>query len=526
MRVEPDPWSLALRLYGSGEELLPGLHDGEVLKRVEGLIEEAARGLLGEVRRFHMPTLAWRLREAACEPCGEAVVAPYVEEFDVEGWVEALPGDPSNPAAWRGYRGLPIVLAEEPQNPDDLVRAVLLAAEEGAEALLLCPRGAPRVIVTTGSWGYSFNVGAPTPIAVAYVDPHSCATLKRAGRARLYIDARTVETVTWGLQARLPGRGRPWLFGAHWDRWPGGFQDDTLGVAQAIAAAVNAASRGLEAHVLVFPSEEHGSPGYAGWYWSWGSRFYSIQLKRSGLAGEYAGYINFDVAGSTPLIVSGSPQLLASLPPGGWKARPWECPECDSMQLAVHAGLPTLSIHTLWTPRAEAIYHTRLDTPERAEPGAARAAVNLAVRAALAGPRWECMEAMVTGLLGRGPLRARRLAALILQASKRVGWETLYPVLAREALRPIDYGSRRWSSGPLEAYWFPEASLLPRLLSDLRGGRDPGEVWVAGWEYPLYTTRPSPGSRPCSVECVMAQARSQIEALSERLEDALRSLLA
>ncbi|MEB2836663.1 MAG: M28 family peptidase, partial [Desulfurococcales archaeon] len=372
-----------------------------------------------------------------------------------------------------------------------------------------------------------FHSGAPTPVAVGYLEPpRPCGPHALPGRARVYVEARTLEATAWGLEARLPGRGRPWLLGAHWDRWPGGFQDDTLGVAQAIAAAVALARRGLEARVLVFPSEEHGAPGYAGWYWAWGSRFYSRQLAQAGLGGEYAGYINFDMAGSTPLVASGSPALLGALGPGGWRARPWECPECDSMQLAMLAGIPTLSIHTLWTPKAERVYHTSLDTPGAAEPGAARLAVRLAVEAALRGPQWRLMDCMVEGLLGHGPLEARRLAVLILQAARRAGWEALHPPLARAALRPIDYGSRRWGHGPLEAHWFPEASLLPRLRSDLRRGRDPGEVWVAGWEEPLYQTRASPRARACGLPCLAAQARGLLEEMAFRVEEAVRSVVA
>jgi Iap family predicted aminopeptidase len=522
-----DPWERALRLYRGGAPLIPGVHDREALDSILEAFDAWLTRLGGEVRRFHLPTLSWRLRHAEAEPGGRLVVGPYVERGDVEGRVELLEGDPSRPESWRGFRGSPIVVAPEPGEPDELRYAALLAAEHGAEALLICPRVAPRLVVTVGSWGFSFHAGAPTPVLVGYLESSdACPRVAGGGRARVAVESRTVETVTWGLEVDLPGRGRPWLFTAHWDRWRGGFQDDTLGVAQAFTAAFRLASLGLRARVAVFPSEEHGAPGYAGWYWAWGSRRYAVELARSGLAESIAGAVNFDVAGTAPLIASGSPALLAALPPGGWRARPWECPECDSMQLALHAGIPTLSIHTLWSPRVLDFYHTSLDAPDAADPRAARLAVELAVRAALRGPRWECMEAAVRGLLAPGPLEARRLAVLVLQAARRVGWESLHPPLARAALRPIDYGDRRWSTGPLEAHWFPEASLLPRLRSGLARGQDPGEVWVAGWERLLYQTRPGPRGRPCSASCLSQQARQAIEELSVRVEEALRPLLA
>ena len=525
---QPDPWGLALALYRGGGPLIAGVHDGEAVESILEAFDPWIQGLGGEVRRFSLATLSWRLRGAASEPGGSLTVGPYVEPGDVEGRVETVEGDPSRPESWRGYSGAPVALAWEPEEPDELRYAALLALEHGAEALLVCPRGAPRVVVTVGSWGFSFHSGAPTPLLLAYLPGReACLRVAREGRARVYVDSRTVEARAWGVEVDFPGRGRPWLFTAHWDRWPGGFQDDTLGVAQALSAAARLAAGGLRARAVIFPSEEHGAPGYAGWYWAWGSRHYAGQLRHAGLEESLAGAVNFDVAGSRPLVASGSPALAASLPPGGWRARPWECPECDGLQLALHAGLPTLTIHTLWNPGVLEFYHTRLDTPQRADPGAARLAVELAVRAARRGPRWECMEAAVSGLLRPGPLQARRLAALILAAARRAGWERLYPRLSREALRPIDYGDRRWSTGPLEAHWFPEASLLPRLSGDTRGGRDPGEVWVAGWERPLYQTRAQPGGRPCSPGCLAGQARAALEELAERVEErVVRQLLA
>ena len=500
--------SLAESLWGGGEPVLPGGESGlisAVLERLESLVGPVT------ARRVRVPSLVWRLGGAGVEPRASwLVVPPYVVAADVEGRASLVPGDAADPRSWRGVGDGVVAVAREPANPDDLKAAALLAWEAGARALIVACRR-PRVIVVTGVWGYSFWSGAPAPVPVACIDEGSLPRILRAGRARLWVSAGLREVDAESLEVTLSEGDSYIAYSAHMDRWPGGFSDDTLGVAQAIAAAVEAAGRAggrLGVRLLLFTAEEHGAPGPAGWYWAWGSRHYFRELEAAGLSDAVEALVNYDVA-SGPLRLSGSPQLLASLPRGGWSERCCECPECDSFQAAYWAGVPTVSIHSLWAGRVRRFYHTPDDTPSVVDWEEAWRAVRLGASLAGSEPHWGAFERFILERLGRGPLQARRLAHLIVATASRAGWPRVYRVLSRLALKAVHWGSYRWGEGDLEAAWFPEVEALRR------GGYD--EVVVAGEERPLYQGGPEGARR--QAPWVLAETMG-------RVEEALRGLIA
>jgi Iap family predicted aminopeptidase len=481
----------------------------EMADKVSGLIEEA---LGARPRRIPVPVASWRLRGAGVEPhAGWLRVQPYSETVDVEGRAEYVPRDPSEPGHWRSYTGSPIAVAEEPPNPDEVKAAALLAWEHGARALVLACRK-PRTIVATGVWGYPYWAGSPPPIPILCIDVNSAVRILREGRARVWVDARTVEAQGVTIEADLGGAGPLVVVGAHHDKWEGGFLDDALGVAQAVATARELSRRGVRVRVVSFTAEEQGAPGYAGWYWAWGSRLYFRELDRARLSDEVAVYLNFDLAAGD-LVVSGAPQFTGLLKGGGFRVRCCECPECDSLQAAVWAGIPTLSMHSLWSDAVRAIYHTPEDAPGNVDWSTAWRAVELAVSAATASqPSWGSLQAFYRETLGRGPLRARRILYLIEATASRVGWDPVYRKLARVALRAVNWGSYRYSSGDLEAAWFPEAECLSRI----RSGEEFDEAVVAGEERVVCA-----GGR----RGVEFQAQWILAELEGRVEEALQSLV-
>lgn len=483
----------------------------EVVDAVSGLVED----VLGvRPRRIPVPVESWIVKGGGVEPLeGWVRVQPYSLEADVEGRAEYVPGDPSEPSSWASYSGSPVAVAEEPENPDEAKAAALLAWERGAKALVLsCSR--PRTIVSTGVWGYPYWAGAPPPIPVVCTDAGTASRILREGRARVWVDARTVESEGVTLEADLGGSGGLVVLGAHHDKWEGGFADNALGVAQAVAAAEELARRGARVRVTVFTAEEQGAPGFAGWYWAWGSRLYFRELDKAGVSVDVAAYINFDLA-AWSLVVSGSPQLVGALESlGRFKVRCCECPECDSFQAAVWAGIPTVSIHSLWSESVREIYHTPDDSPERVEWAEAWRAVELAVHAALTAstPSWRRLQDFYKGILSRGPLRARRILYLIESTASRAGWDAVYRELAKGFLRAVNWGSYRYSSGDLEASWFPEAECVKRTLE----GSEFDEVVVAGEERVVCA-----GGRVA----VKRQAQWILAQLEEKVEEALRPLI-
>ncbi len=485
-------------IHGALRKLLEELYNGEEhiagssseyreADRIGGILESH---LGGNVEVLDVPMISWSLKAVEVEPRpGYVVVAPYVESSDVEARVYHVERDPSDYKAWRTFPQGKIAVTIPPGNPDDLKYVALQAWEAGAEAVIV-GSDRPRKIVSTGSWGYSYTAGAPTPIPVVVVDVASARRIAWEGKARIYVESVVREARGANIRLRLPGNEAV-AVGAHYDRWYGGFQDDILGIAQAAVTAELLNRKGYMVDLLVFTAEEHGAPGYAGWYWAWGSRWYARQLQASGLAGEYAAYINYDVAGNRPLAVSGAPQythrVLEGLEKAGVSAfeRRFECPECDSMSLA-QAGIPTVSIHSLWNERVREVYHTPYDTPENADLGAAAAAVKAVVESVVEGPVYSRLEASLEAILGEGPLIARNIHHTLVAMARVHGWDRVYRWMASRFLKPVLIGDYRYDYGQdFEAVYFPEVYSIKRMREAM-----PHSVIIPGEERLLYQLKP------------------------------------
>ncbi len=491
-------------------ERLAGYREERWAERLRGLVESVL-GVQAEAER--VPVYYWRVGSVEVDPPPRfAVAAPYASG-DVEArwaWVEGDPGE------WRSWRGFPegrVAVARMPGDPDDLKAAALHAWEAGASALVL-ESPVPRKIVGVGCWGYSWHAGEPLPIPVAVVGEGWHSRLPSNGRVRVAVEAE--EGYGWGYNIIAREGGPPRIaFGAHHDGWFTGVQDNLLGIAQALAAAREALERGAGGvEVILFTAEEHGAPGPAGWYWAWGSRWHARQLEASNIDGVSV-YVNFDLAGGGRLHVSGAPQrvgrALEALKAAGVEAgvRGWECPECDSLSLAM-AGVETVSIHSLWAPGVRGYYHTPLDTVERVDWRAAEAAVEAAVRSAMASPDYGRLETALHELLAPGPLEARMILYEILSAARRHGWQRLYPEMAKRHLRPLHMGDYRLD-GPaeMEACMFPEVcGLRDERIGEVRA------VIVPGEERLLYRPRGRLGD----------QVRSLLDDLLWRVRGWLREL--
>ncbi len=510
--------SLQSSLYNSRQHIAGSPGERAEAERISSVAEKA---LSHKAELISVPTLTWSPEWVEVEPKpGFSVMLPYTLEADVEGPVSYVEGDPSNPLSWRRFPGGRIAIIPEPNNPDDIEPAALLASEAGAEALLVESR-VPRIIVTKGSWGYSASSGSPTPIPVVAVPQGYRSLAEREGRVSVKTSAKLSESHAYIVSVDLGGREPQVLVGAHYDRWFTGFQDNILGVAQAILATLALSEHGFSTRLLVFSAEEQGAPGPASWYWAWASRFYAKQLVSSRLECSFAVYINFDLAGMSGLKISGSPQYVAS---SVLQERCCECPECDSFQLA-KAGIPTISLHSLWSKGVTEIYHTPLDTPEAHSPRHALLAVEEAVRLASQGPKWEGFSARLREWLGQGPLLARRAYYLLEAIARRAGWKDLYCEAAKEFLNPVHYGSYRADEAGLEALWFPEVTVYKRIIKDVRQGKAPREVWISGEEKLLYAPADVKG-KPLSPRRLADQARGRLKEFNEKIEEIQRKVIA
>jgi Iap family predicted aminopeptidase len=525
MIVEPsvireDVVRLSKELYNGVEVVAGSFDEIREVERLKGVIESYVEG---RVRVLDVPLLSWRLKGLTLDPNPEVLaVAPYVESASVKAPWFRVEGDPTKHVSWRGFPEGRVAIAREPANPDDIKVAALHASEAGALALIVESPSAPRKIVTNGYWGYNYRVGAPTPIPVLVVEEGYSSKLSSHTLVSVEVEATTIESTGYTLQLDLPGSSEEIVIvGAHHDRWYGGFLDDIMGIAQATVAARILHGLGFTTRLVVFTAEEHGAPGYASWYWAWGSRFYVDQLHMSGLVENIRLFVNFDMAAIEPLKVSGSPQY--SLLAEGVDNRCCECPECDSFSLAVR-GVPTICIHSLWSRDVRALYHTPRDTPDVANLDVAVKAVNLAIESAVKGPSWSHLEHLLTQILGGGPLEARRALYTINAISRRAGWDRLYRSLARIALKPVHYGSYKLDEAELEALWFPEVQVYLRLLKDVDAGRAPHEAWIAGDERILYVIKGAGGRMASRVE-LARQFKYNMDTLWDQIEEIQRELL-
>ncbi len=480
-------WEIALRLWSQyNDDVVAGSRtEWALADELAGIIEDHLRV---KADLLKVDVYSWRLKAVEVDPKPSwNIVAPYVESYDIESRLYIVEGDPTINKTWKRVPDDSIVLADMPHDPDDLKAVMLHAWEAGAQGLLV-RSPVPRKIVVTGVWGYPWLAGAPSPIPVVVVDDEWARARRNGEKVRILVEANTRESVSRIVRV-VEGDTDRVVVGAHYDKWESGFQDNVLGVAQAITTAGLLKEKGVDYELVLFPAEEHGAPGYAGWYWAWASRWYANEYRVAGLEDSVKLYINYDMAGAEPVKVSGAPQYtvhaLNTLKSSSVNAveRPFECPECDSMSLAL-AGMPTLSLHTLWTERVREYYHTPLDTPAVASPVVAEAVVRAAVEAATAEPDYSAFTASVTGCLRSTGLAGRMIAYELEALARRHGWRRVFGWVNKSFLRPVHVGDYRLDrEADITALYFPEAC-VPRLVSG-----EVHSVWIPGEETLLYHPR-------------------------------------
>ncbi|MEM1927451.1 MAG: M28 family peptidase [Acidilobaceae archaeon] len=486
-------------------------------RRLAGIVEDSLK-TMAKIRLF--PSDSWVLKSLSITPEPHSVVAsPGIVSSSVEGALFKLEGDPSCEETWRGFPEGRIAVVREPGNPDDLKLAAINAARAGALGLMVESPSAPRVIVVNAYKGFSYTSGSPIDIPVVVVE-EGYYSRTWSERVSIEVEAEVRESRSAIVEAEVGEGDDLVLVGAHIDRWFMGALDDVLGIAQAIVAAKLLSEKGLRVRLLLFGSEEYGAPGYASWYWAWGSRFYAEQLAVSGLLETVKLYVNFDTAGFKPLRVSGAPQYVSK---SILTERCCESPETDSFSFA-SLGTPSLSLHSMWSKEFKRIYHTPRDSENAVDFEEASLAVVEAVRIASDEPDYSSLEKAVVSALSEGPLEARRVAYVLSALASRVGWDRLFPELAKRFLKPVlyDYGCRKETD--IEAEWFPEVSSYVRILRELREGEPPIEVWVAGEERLLYRLRGAAGSSITPLK-LAEQTRAHLKRLWLEVEELQRELV-
>ncbi len=322
-----------------------------------------------------LPVMTWIEDECFIEAPRlrvKCLALPYSLSMDAEarsihahyyGSSIALSDDPANK----------IVIAPYPDEPDEAKYVLLKLAKAGATAAVFYDNypGRVRRIVVCGSKGYSYMHGSPPPIPAVAISKESLLKLTKSisGEAlRLYIKTKVVHSSTgYNVVSVYNGsRESEVILSAHHDHWLKGYSDDLIGLESLARTALKLKNIDRRhTYILIsFTAEESGAPGYASWYWSWGSRKYlegrlvKRDLDRVVLA------VNIDAVFTTSLRASTNPFLwsvvkeLVDLGYVSINGVTVDQPIFDSYSFTT-VGVPALTLHTFNELKPN--YHTNLD---------------------------------------------------------------------------------------------------------------------------------------------------------------------
>ncbi|NOZ89109.1 MAG: hypothetical protein GXO15_04205 [Crenarchaeota archaeon] len=446
-RLEATWFASRLRgLYEVGEAAAGTPAERILAERVARIAEEA----LGfSVRLIPVPVTVWRVRSFEVSACGQSLEAlplppsgPFTDSLDVVRdvvWARFRLDDPDAFLArvWRRW----------------VHRRLVVVVDERLRRVVVPPR-------------------PPLPDSVYDAAPGSAAVFltRRAARlaracGRLVVNLDVVLDASYGYIVEGVEGGEDVVFAAHHDHWLGGALDNLTGVLQAIAAAAWMRDRGVRAGFLSFTAEEFGARPLRGWYWAWGSRFYSETASWGGGAPRLI--VVFDTAVGD-VVSSGS--ALAGMcleAAGGPPYLGRDDIDTDSFWFS-SSGVASIAVTSRRLPE---VYHSADDTPDRVDPVDALRAVRV-VTDHLPLRLEGCVEEYFRHVMLRAsrlPLpRTRQEVYRLYRAYQRRGVEAALAL--QEALSvPLEaVGESRWClclEEPPWLDWRPGARECPRLVA-------------------------------------------------------------
>lgn len=508
-----EPREVVERLYGVGEAVAGSEEARRLSEELSRLISEVA-GSTPRVVRF--PVATWRDRGARVE-CGglsfEGATLPQTLGGVVEGRLVEV--HCTRPPCFAHVSPGDIVVAEMPEDPDDITTLYVEALEAGAEALVVYDRwpGRLRRIVVSGRWDYA-HLPSPAPMLAVYLRrEHGVKLVKNCTGSRVRVEAEAELGESTGRTLELViGRG-DWevVIMAHYDHWLGGSGDNLAGVASLLRALQLIRREGVEGvrlRVLALDAEEFGDPELPAWYWAYGSRWYASQLARTRLLDEVMLVVNLEMPVTGELVLAGTPEarLAAEKLADGLirvkRVEEFETCYSDGYSFAT-LGAPSVTLYNVedyleW-------YHTDADTPDKplyeSVEAAARLAARLAVEAGERGPAlldYEGYAGLLESLAAEAPVELSRavysLAEETRMAVREGRWRRLreaYGLLNSRLGRCVFNDDYRWGVGGFEPRVAPRLRAALEALREA-SGLGPGDRVVPGDEMKLATATPTP----------------------------------
>ncbi len=273
----------------SRNTVLPGSSDEEeVVLELRDLFKETGSD---NVYLEPIETLYWGIRECFIEGQGFKIKCyplPYTISIDVEAEVVCGEYIGDRIIFWENPRDK-IVLIPYPRCVEAVSYIVYRLYREGVEAVVFYDNYPLRyrmgVVATDTCYSYSYGQPPVVPVATIRKEDAIALSKKTSSRARLYIETTTrLNSVGYNVLAECYGReDRVVEITTHHDHWFKGYSDSLapLHVLLGLLEKLEKARHKYTYTIISFTSNKLGSPGYAGWYWIWGSRRHLLErMKR------------------------------------------------------------------------------------------------------------------------------------------------------------------------------------------------------------------------------------------------------
>jgi len=364
----------------------PFINIGEVVtgssneRKLIDLLKDFLNDIAEEVNVQRISVMSWQGIHGEVAIGGEVFEAtplPYTPSGDVDSRIIFV----GNSIEERGLSKKDvegkILLYESFDDVDEIESQYLEAVDYGALAFIVFDKypSRKRKIVIKGDYEYRYEPSTPPPIPAVHLRrEEGLKILDLISRGNNYCHIHVKSNVTlsaegFNLEAYVTyGKDKYVLLTAHHDHWFTCLTDNIIGLLLMLIIAKNikrTLHQTLNTLVITsFTAEESGAPGYAGWYWIYGSRKYIEYLDKRDMTNNIDLVINLDAIGGEKLEVYTS--NIGIIEPFRNifeqyvdKIIPHDMPYFDSFNFSYLRGIPTITFTSF--NYINDIYHSDVD---------------------------------------------------------------------------------------------------------------------------------------------------------------------
>ena len=364
------------RLYRFGEVVAGSVEE----RRVVEVLRESLEPICDTLELEYVPVTTWSEETCFIEGNGFRIrcsAHPPTTSIDTEG-----------PTSWVSvddvFRGRvdaagKIVIVTNVEDPDDVAEATAILSDLGAIAAVFVDSYEARRRVVVCRCAVPKYVSSSRAIPAVHVPKSAAATLNRAAKLRVYVEAKTRAGFGVNVIGDIHGSREELVYiSAHHDHWFWGCIDDLVGVGAVVEIAhrLSRWSMRKSVRIAVFSAEEGLPENPTPFYWAVGSRMHVIR-NWSSVGDRIELVLNIDVPYRRPRLAATGLEALGI-------ARYLDS-EVDSYEFIYDTfpfaslGIPTLTIENFENVLSSGIYHSTLDDLDKVEGRAYGECVDLAL---------------------------------------------------------------------------------------------------------------------------------------------------